>query len=310
MSTSTSSSSSSSVDKEAFVQGVGIALGGYGTFAGDFTYLSSPSYKEPGFDVMFPLRLSVPASMDIVFLLIRSRYGGTFDNLLGRSYQDYTIEVTNTLTGEPVYSVLSPNNISDNWETPGWSPVVANLRTRPDADVTVRHQDMKVVVTDNKSDEFVSCRVILGGESQPFYIIAINKSNFANRAKYSSYVSNGYIQVNPKGSYAILSPSGNVFETTQSNSNFSYPLNKTYYKHQPGRNDEDYAFTITEYSDSSIENTVTVRNVGNYGSIGIVDIDSFAYDQIKELDSPGYVDVRSTGRSSGISRTMRIYLAA
>tara|TARA_Y100000034_G_C6896801_1_gene413638 strand:- start:1348 stop:2217 length:870 start_codon:yes stop_codon:yes gene_type:complete len=289
---------------------VGIALGGYGTFAGDFTYLSSPSYKEPGFDVMFPLRLSVPSSMDIVFLLIRSRYGGTYDNLLGRSYQDYTIAVTNALTGEPVYAVLSPNNISDNWDIPGWSPVVANLRTRPDADTTVSHQDMKVVVTDNKSDEFVSCRVILGGESLPFYIMAINKSNFANRVKYSSYVSNGYVQVDPRGSYAILSPSGNVFETTQSNSNFSYPLNKTYYKHQPGRNAEDYAFTIIDYSDTSIEGLVTIRNAVNYGNIGILDIDSFAYDQLKALEAPGYVNIQVTGRSSGISRTMRIYLAA
>jgi len=289
---------------------VGIALGGYGTFAGDFTYLSSPSYREPGFDAMFPLRLSVPASMDIVFLLIRSRYGGTYDNLLGRAYQDYTIEVTNTLTGEPVYAVLSPNNISDNWEVAGWSPVVANLRTRPDADTTFRHQDMKIVVTDTKSDEFVSCRVILGGESLPFYIMAINKGNFANRVKYSSYVSNGYVQVDPRGSYAILSPSGNVFETTQSNSNFSHPLNKTYYKHQPGRNAEDYAFTVIDYSDSSIEGSVSVRNAGNYGKIGILDIDSFVYDQLKAMDEPGYVDVQATGRSSGISRNMRIYLAA
>ena len=265
---------------------------------GENTVSLSGSYYEPGYNIMSPLELEFPKS-DRVGLNFRKRADGSgtvFSNILKSTMTVTAIDPTN---GEAVPYVI---------ETLGSRYLRLYITNALDlVNPVVRVRVIDVTISDSTDDDFISFRILVDDDNKSFYYIPVETYDMNGRNSVSIPGRDVSIVVSAGSDQHILfSPYASLRETTSAKANFSYPLNTIFYKRQEGYNNEDYSYSVLEYSHSFLGDAISVMSVPSYKKVGVILVDARLYNDIVDRGVKPYVDISVNGNLSGISDTFRV----
>jgi len=290
------------------------AIGGYEVFgtSGFTSFTDAPnSYYEPGFSIMFPLEFSLSKS-DIVYVLLRKRTDETESTFDAMDIDSLSISIKDSSNGRSISHSVLDNNINTNWNTSEFDAIVIKIQLAVGGDEseasTARVRAVDCFVKDT-SKKFISFRIKISDDSQPFAFLHLNESKISQRPKTSSLATGTILQLSEKGSYVLLSPLATFRETTPDNSNFSYPPDSIYYKKQNILNNETYNFTISGFSHTEIEDGISITPVPGYHGVGVLKLDAHLKTIVASLDGILYIDINATSRETGSEDNFRLYLS-
>ena len=283
-----------------------VAFGGYTLIEDSSTeYTDNLSFYEPGFNIMFPLELSVPKS-DSIFILIRKRDsdGISYDNNLVSTHISVTAK--DATNGEELI-VFTSDSDRDQWNDDPSSntPVLLEIRNQisvqDPAILRVRVIDIKV--QDTRDNSFISFRIIV--EEDPtdlhFNYIPVSRITYVDRNTFTAASRQIYMTLrSDSDAYIIVSPYAWLAETTKELSDFSYPPDTSYYKREDTFNSEDFTFSLQSWSNSFVEDNVSVINIPGYKKACLILIDNAIYDSIKSIQRSINFTVSVVGELSGI----------
>jgi len=277
-----------------------VKVGSYfiSTDSGDNTVSLSGEYYEPGFNIMTPLELSFPKS-DQITLWIRKRANDDGTELSFMHIENMVISVTDPTNGQPVPFTIQ------YYSSYSLILKITNALTLSGSGVRVRTMD--VHFEDSSDNDFITFRVIVDDDDKNFHYIFIDSNNMDERILATYQGRDIYLSTKASSDhYLLFSPYAYFKENTESNSDFSYPLNTIFYKRQDAYNDEDYSYSISLYSHSFMRNIVSVMSIPSYEKAGVLLIDNRIYKDIIENRINPYIDIAVHGRLSGIDDTFRI----
>lgn len=286
-----------------------VALGGHQIAGGTLEYVRSPTYYEPGFNLLYPLELQID-KCDRFYILIRKRAdqsGTTFESL---SSSDLSSQVKDVTNGMDVTAYITDNDIYTGWDDnpSNVSPVVleiVNSMNLYNAYTRIRTIDCYVKdVTDNS---FIKFRVLVDDNNKFFYYLSVQTNDISNRVSSTATGRQGYVRLNGKGDfYLLFSPYAYLIETTENYGNFSYPLNTIFYKRQNTYNNEDYTFSFSSGSHDFVSKCISVMNVPGYNKVGVVLIDNMLYTYIMDEGENAYANISIQGNLSDINDTFKV----
>lgn len=299
-----------------------VAFGGYYLKESNLTeFVENPVYYEPGFNIMSPIEMEVTKA-DRFYILLRKRGDnkGLAFNVI--NINDLTVITKDVTNGEDVPNYVKINDLYTPWNNlTSFSsspsaieillPIVLTIDNSLDInDPVVRVRVIDCSIRDRSDNTFIIFRVILNDEDKSFNYIPIELNDIANRNTYTASDREAKIKIHSASDYYILiSPYAYLRETTKEKSDFSYPLDTIFYRRQNTFNNEDFSFSISSYSDSFLEDLISVNNIPSYSKVGIVTIDNLLYKYLNEQVSTANIDVSINGRLSGISDTFKIYFS-
>jgi hypothetical protein len=283
-------------------------LGGYNDIVNSQETLdNSPVFYEPGYNIMFPLEISVPPA-DQVYMLIRERLGEDTFRVL--SVNDFTITTKDATTGESIPSLLGiAKSYNSSWDPDGTvanpEQLVAIITDSISADNPIdRVRVLDVVVNDIVNDYFINFRLTIDDENKLFYYIPVNLNNIRNRDKFSSVGRVGVVPLQSSSdTYLLISPFSTIYESVKEDSDFSYPIGTIFYKRQKGYNEEDFTFKMGEVSHSFVSDSISLMNIPNYDKAALLVIDRYLYTNLSQTSEVVSMSIVATGVLSGIEST-------
>lgn len=290
------------------------AIGGYEVFgtSGFTSFTDAPnSYYEPGFSIMFPLEFSL-SKADVVYVLLRKRTDETADTFYNIDINSLSVSVKDSSNGRSIsYNVLD-NNINANWNTGLFDAIVLKIQLAINGDASesssARVRSVDCYVKDSSRD-FISFRIAISDDTQPFAFLHLHESKISERPKTSNLATGTIIQLSEKGSYVLLSPLATFRETGSTNSDFSFPTNSIYYKRQNILNNETYDFTINSLSHTGMEDGIGIFPVPGYHRVAVLRLDAYLKTIVADLDGVLYIDVKATSRDTDSEDIFRLYLS-
>jgi len=297
---------------ESAITGLQASLGGIQNYS-DSIMASSPSFFEPGHNILFPLEFTVSRA-DVVYILVRQRrnaLGTRFATVLDPD--GFTVTVQDSTTGNNLEFVLSVNDLIDAWNVNGDVPLVLRIdlgmtddKTSP-ADYHIRSID--VFIKDNATKDFLSFRVTLSDDSQPFAFMHIKYGEIAGRHKLSNLATSALVTLSPKGSYLLLSPLATFQEVAAKDADFSFPHGSIHYKRRRMFNNETYNFSISAVSHEELRDVMSIQHVSGYPHVGVLRLDANLKEVASALSGGLYVDIRADARETDNSDTFRLYMS-
>ncbi len=271
-----------------------VALGGYVVNNVDYTE-DAPVYHEPGFDIFYPLVISLSVA-DQVHIELRKR-----DDQTGTSFEiidsaNFSITTVDGTTGASVDSSLAGTN----------SQILIATIDTSDSGTYIKVIDC--VINENVSNNSIMFRIILASILESFSYLTVYQRTLDERPTSSSCGSSFIVLLDTRGSYTLFSP-GVTFEETSSVGNFSYPTGAINYSVSGTYNREDCTFSLSSVSHSVIVDNISVFGVPGYPKVGVLIVDgSLRSELIDEIGNP-YVDIDIIGTTSGSIDILRVYFA-
>lgn len=280
---------------------------------GSTEYVDDLTFYEPGFNIMFPLELSVPKS-DSIFILIRKRdsSGNGFENNF--NHTDVSVTAKDATNGE-LLEVFISDSVYDPWNSDPSSntPVLLEVRNQLAiaAPTTLRVRVIDIEVKDLTDDSFLNFRIIV--EEDPadlhFNYIPISRITYTDRNTFTAASRIVHMTLrSDSDAYIIVSPYAWVAESTKEQSDFSYPPDTSYYKREDTYNNEDFEFSLQSWSHNFVEENISVTNIPGYRKVCLVLIDNAIYNNIKAIQRSINFTISVTGELSGIEDTININL--
>jgi len=265
---------------------------------GDVTDTFSELYYEPGFNIMSPLEFEFPRC-DRLSLKLKKRAnedGSSFSNI---NSTDMSLTVIDPTNGRSI-----PYTLSDEEDDQLLLTIINALTLN---DPVVRARSIDVYIKDTTDDDFIIFRILVNDQHKYFHYIFISSNRMTDRNFLSAQGRDIYVTVNASSNYYLLfSPYAYLKESTSSEANFSYPLNTIFYKRQDSYNNEDYSFSMSSYSHTFVNNTVSIMNVPSYSKVGVLLVDNKLYKDIIEMGVNPYVEIAVVGEISGISDIFKV----
>jgi hypothetical protein len=262
---------------------------------------------------MFPLELSVPKS-DSIFILIRKRdsIGTGFENDL--VHTDLSVTAKDATNGELLNSFTSESTYEPwNDDPSSNTPVLLDIRNQisQSAPAILRVRIIDVEVKDLTDNSFLNFRIIV--EEDPtdlhFNYIPISRTTYTDRNTFTAASRSMYMTLrSDSDAYIIVSPYAWVAESTKELSDFSYPLDASYYKREITYNNEDFDFSLQSWSHDFVEEYISVMNIPGYKKAGLILIDNAIYNNIKELKRSINFTISVNGELSSIEDTFIVNL--
>jgi len=292
-----------------------VAFGGYTLMEDDSTeYVDNPTFYEPGYNIMFPLELSIPKS-DSIFILIRKRDSGStgFDDSLLPSR--LSISAKDATNGEPLTAALSVSTYNPWNDDPSSNiPILAEIKNQisPLAPPILRVRVIDLEIKDTVDNSFINFRIIV--EEDPtdlhFNYIPVSRTTYANRNTFTAASRLVYMTLrNDSDAYILVSPYAWLAETTKEMSDFSYPPDTSYYKRENTFNSEDFTFTLQSWSHEFVGENISVINIPGYRKVCLILIDNDIYNSMKEIQRGINFTISVTGELSGIEDTFTVNLS-
>lgn len=264
--------------------------------------ISGASYREPGFTQMSPLELEFPKS-DQVAVKLRKRDGvGGYSNISKATMEFTVVDPTN---GQSIPYIAADNGSARIDLT------VTNALNLLLTNAAVRVRVIDVNVRDTDDDDFITFRIIIDDDDRLLNYIFVDTNSMVERNASSSQGDDIYVSTKSgSDNYLLFSPYASIKETTSAKADFSYPLSTIFYKRQESYNNEDYSYSISLYSDTSMRSVVSLMNIPGYHKAGVLLIDNKMYTDILERGVNPYIDIAVVGELSGYSDTFRINFTA
>jgi hypothetical protein len=291
-----------------------VGYGGYYLVGGNVTeYVDSPTYYEPGFNVMYPIEIAAPKS-DRFFILIRKREdesGDGFANLVATNVSATAVDATN---GESLLVRTSNNTLHPAWnqDPSSTTPVLLQIDNQLDMVNTIlRVRVIDCKVKDSTDNSFINFRVIIEEDPEDLYFnyIPVHRRIYPDRNTFSIAGRSAYVTLrNDSDAYLLVSPYAWLKEDTKDKSDFSYPQDTFYYQIENTYNSEDFTFALSSYSDSFVAEHVSVLNVPGNKKVALILIDNAIYDYIFQLRSGVSLVISVVGELSGIEDTFTVNL--
>lgn len=296
-----------------------VALGGYRDSVNEQTvYDDNPVYYEPGFTMMSPLEMGIPAA-DQIYLLIRKRSGTSLNDFLTLTINDLSVTITDATTNEDIPAHFEAfSSVStiyhEEWDTDPseFTPLVLVINNSINVDAPIeRVRVLTSSLVDNYDvNSFMKFRIIVEDENKLFHYLPVEIENLKDRYKFTAAGREGLINVRSNSdSYVLFSPFAFLRETADKNkADFAYPLESIYYEREKTYNEEGFYYSIQEYSHNFLQYNCSLINVPNYQKAGVLLIDKHVYQHMLSITDPVYVDIKIIGILSEIEDTFRIYL--
>jgi len=290
------------------------AFGGYTLMEdGSTEYVDNPTFYEPGYNIMFPLELSIPKS-DSIFVLIRKRdssLDGYDDNLVPAQLSATAIDATN---GEPLLAIISTSTY-DPWnDNPSSNtPMLIEIKNQISevAPPVLRVRVIDLEVKDLSDNGFIKFRIIV--EEDPtdlhFNYIPVSRTTYTNRNTFTAASRSVYMTLrNDSDAYILVSPYAWLAESTKELSDFSYPPDSSYYKRETTFNSEDFTFALQSWSHDFVEEDISVMNIPGYRKVCLILIDNDIYNNMKAIQRGINFTISVIGELSGIEDTFTVNL--
>ena len=285
------------------------AFGGYRNTGGDDTFTDAPNvYREPSFDIMFPLELTSPKSQKIYILLrIRTNNAGTtFEAGTGAPGNRFTVSATNSTTGDILTASVALNTLNTNWNESSFSPYVLTV----DSDTAENNQIdvIDCIIRDANTNAAITFRINVLDSQSAFNSLTIVNGDEHIRPVSSTLSSNAVLTLSRNGLYSILSPIVSFQESASGDADFSYPDNIIFYKREQPVNDEIFEFSISDFSPAVVSENIMVYPLPSFRKAAVLVTDGKLQDELKLLREVGWVDITATGKISGVENVFRVYL--
>jgi len=291
-----------------------IALGGYENIIDSTTeYIDTPDYKEPGFDgFMSPLEIDVNDEADKLYMLLRKRSdnsGTAFEEL---SLSNISVVAKDASNGESLAVSVS---FDGSFTGVFWgsnpssvSPVVLTIENQLNtSNPILRVRVIDCTVKDISDDSFIVFRVIVQDGNLNFNYVPVRRTAISDRNTFSIQGREAYVDIySDSDSYILFSPYAWLSETTIEKSDFSYPEDSIYYNRQNTYNNEDFTFSLVNYSNSFMADHLSVMNIPSYGKAGIILVDRDLYNRLVEEGRSAWAEILVTGELSGRVDTFRV----
>lgn len=277
---------------------------------GFFLDPESSDYYESSYNVFFPIEFQISSSLDTLYFLLRKRdndFGLTFSAI---SPSDFEISVKDATTGTEINSYsLSSNTINTDWNGINYPLVLTVDNVDSVEDPTLRVRNLDIVINEKSTNDSVVFRVHLEeDESQPFHYLLISERFFEERKRVSAADSEGVVSLKPGLNYIIVSPGASFNEVKREEGVFSYPFEQTYYSLQKRFNDENFTWSIGSVSHEGLRDVVSIRSAPTYAKAGIVFIDGYTLNLLKDTQGLIYFDVKAKADMSETEDVFRFYI--
>lgn len=273
-----------------------VAFGGYISESDTTVYNEPPNlYYEPGYNILFPLTLTLPTA-DSAYFLIRKRTNAENTTFATMSTGDLRVDVRDTSTGQVVGFSLGYNILHDDWND-NCTPLV--LTVYPKYGTGLRVRSFEVVVTDITDSDFVAFRAMVTDEARPMNVLTIHNDGYNVRGAVSFPKTRALTRLSDAGSYMIISPSTGIVEVTDpADAQFSYPQDRFYYRRVSIYDNETYDFSITDPSHLALNSLLSISRIPGNGGVAVLSFDAYAVNVIKALEGKVTFKVRAESKSS------------
>lgn len=296
-----------------------VALGGYTDSANEQTvYDDNPVYYEPGFTMMSPLEMGVPAA-DQIYILVRQRSGTGLNSFSTLTTSDLSVTVTDATTDESIPAHFESFSSTSTIYHPEWdtdpsefTPLILVINNSINVDAPIERVRVLTcsIINDYNSSSFLKFRIIIEDENKLFHYLPIQIENLKDRYKFTAVGIEGLINISSNSdSYVLFSPFAYLREVSdEKKADFSYPLESIFYEREKTYNEEGFEYSIQEYSHDFLQDNSSLINVPNYQKAGVLLIDKYVYRDMLSITDPVYIDIKVIGILSEIEETFRIYL--
>jgi hypothetical protein len=280
---------------------------------GSIEIVDNLTFYEPGYNVMFPLELSVPKS-DSIYIIVRKRdsNGSGFDaNFIPQTLTATAKDATNaeTLSAVTYASTRDEWNDDPSYATPVVVEIQNQLSVAPPSTLRVRVIDVEL--KDTTDNSFLNFRIIV--EEDPtdlhFNYIPIHRTTYSDRNTFTAAVRDIYMSLKSgSDAYLLVSPYAWLTESTKESFDFSYPQDSNYYKRENTFNSEDFTFSLNSTSHTFVGDYITITNVPGYRKVCLILIDNAIFNNIAALQRSINFTVSLVGELSGIEDTFTVNL--
>jgi len=289
-----------------------VALGAYENIEDSTTEVeSNPIYYEPGFNLMAPLEIEVGTEADIIYIFLRKRSDGTGLNFEDLTVSNISATAIDTTNGESLSTGVSLNSsygfASEN-PSVNFVPLVVRIENQLDVSSPIlRVRVIDCNIKDTTDNSFITFRIIVSDGDLDFHYISIRRKDTSDRNTFSIQGREAYVDIyKDSDSYILFSPYSWIKETTKNKADFSYPEDSIYYNKQDTYNNEDFTFSLASYSNSFVQNNISVMNIPSYGKAGIILVDRLMYSNLVNLGRSAYANIVVTGKLSGRVDTFKV----
>ena len=142
-----------------------------------------------------------------------------------------------------------------------------------------------------------------------FNYIPVDRKTYSDRNSFTIAGREANVTLrNDSDAYILVSPYSWLKEVTKDKSNFSYPQDTFYYQKEKTYNEEDFSFSLSEYSHSFVAENVSILNIPGYKKVAIILIDNAIYENIRQATSDVNLTMFITGKLSGIEDSFIVNL--
>tara|TARA_Y100000310_G_C20695595_1_gene825458 strand:+ start:3498 stop:4412 length:915 start_codon:yes stop_codon:yes gene_type:complete len=287
-------------------------IGGYQNTNSNNVFVTSPIYREPGFDILNPFETNISATAKIVYILLSIRTDDTGDNFEAGTADPgsrFTITATNATNGDALTTSVSTNSVNTNWNTSKFNPYVIQVVTG----VTVNNrqsfvESFDILIKDSTTSSMITFRVATGTSGAGFHYLNVTNRSENLRAKSSTLGGTGLVKLSKLGSYVLLSPVSAFKEVDKSISEFSYPLNTIYYQREDVVNDEIFDFVISNSEPSLVADDIQVIAIPEFFRGAVLIIDGQLQTDLLDAGTAGFVDIKATSKISNNEDSFRVHL--
>jgi len=271
---------------------------------------NSVAYLEPGFNILFPLEMTF-GEADVLYVLLRKRedIDGEFFSTLMPS--DFSVTVTDATTGEVLEAELTLNTINPEWDQHDFSPLVLSIfpvsLNKDNQDQKIR--SLQVLIKERGTNAFVFFKVVLNTGSRPFAFLPVELREEESRPKTASFATTALLDLFDNGQYILLSPFATFEEVEPSEADFSYPPGQVFYQLEKAANMEDYSFAVTSVSHEDVPDNVQIKAVPQFPKVAVLTIDGNLKREMADEEGIVFVEITSTGVSSGSQDVFKIFFA-
>jgi len=287
------------------------AFGGYRNTKGDDVFTDAPNlYREPSFDIMFPLEITSPKSQQIYVLLrIRTNDAGTtFEAGTSTPGSRFAISAKNATTGDSLAASIATNSLNTDWNQSSFNPYVLII----ESDTAVGGNNLQIdvidcIIRDANTNSTITFRISALDSQSAFNSLTVVSGNEHIRPVSSNLSSNAVLTLSRKGLYAILSPLVSFQESVSTDADFSYPQNVIFYKREQPVNDEIFEFSISDSSPSVVSENIEIYPLPSFHKAAILMADGKLQDELTTLRKVGWADIKAVGKISGVANVFRVY---